>query len=157
MSGLRQSLRRAYATAVLAYAGGGFQHMMLRAQVHAAHDCWRFIVRSGAWSPFTAASSGLSPFTVRSGGCCHFTVRSGHQHPAPVPSPPCTLPAHSTSASTGTRHPAPSTSTRSPPRAQPAHSTSTSTDTWRHVRSQLTAPATCFERARTGSSLLFEV
>ena len=25
MSGLRQSLRRAYATAVLAYAGGGFQ------------------------------------------------------------------------------------------------------------------------------------
>ena len=26
MSGLRQSLRRAYATAVLAYAGGGFQH-----------------------------------------------------------------------------------------------------------------------------------
>ena len=26
MSGLRQSLRRAYATTVLAYAGGGFQH-----------------------------------------------------------------------------------------------------------------------------------
>ena len=46
--------------------------------------CWRprgvfpagSIVRSSAWSPFTAANAGLLPFAVRSSGCYHFTVRS---------------------------------------------------------------------------------
>ena len=124
--------------------------MMLRAQVHAAHDCWRFIVRSGAWSPFTAASSGLSPFTVRSGGCCHFTVRSGHQHGAPArqlhrapgtqhPAPCLHAPRAQPAPSTGAQS-APRTLPAhvSPPHAQPAHSTQHQ----RHSPHQHPAPST---------------
>ena len=88
-----------------------------------------FIVRSGAWSPFTAASGDLLPFTVRSGGCYHFTVRSGHQHRAPARQ----LKAPSTS--TQRRRPVSTTHTASSqhwhqrplylPRALPAPSTGT--------------------------------
>ena len=63
-----------------------------------------------------------APGTQRLAPCLH---HAHSQHPAPAPS---LHHAHASSQHQH-RHPAPSTSNLSPPRAQPAHSTSTSTGT----------------------------
>ena len=145
-------------------------YMILRAKVHAAYDCWHFVVRSSDWSPYRRPVSSTRT-------AAHSTGADPLSPPRALPAPRtsatvCAQPAHSTSTGTGTRsppraqppapclhhvhslqhqhrHPAPSTSL-SPPRAQPAHSTSTGTQ---HQHRQPVLK----ERAGNSDSLLFEV